>query len=147
MPYCSLGVCLRSLVNHILFVSIYVPEKLGIVFTITMLFYDVFKYSATLLPNCRIRLFAVYTHYLITIIIWTYLKALHTEYAREAYAVECVSRIKSILSIIVYAIYGAVCFQLTHFFCDDFENACTSSYYYHEIGITSHFKRYIMKQW
>ena len=31
--------------------------------------------------------------------------------------VECVSKIKSIISIIFYAIYRTECFQLTHFFC------------------------------
>ena len=31
-------------------------------------------------------------------------------------------KIKTILSIIFYSIYGAVCLQLTHFSCDDREN-------------------------
>ena len=36
--------------------------------------------------------------------------------------VECVSKIKNILSVIHYTICGAVCFQFTHFPCDDWEN-------------------------
>ena len=40
----------------------------------------------------------------------------------QVYAAECVSEIKTILSIIFYSIYGAVCLQLTHFSCDDREN-------------------------
>ena len=34
----------------------------------------------------------------------------------------CVSKIKHILSVIHYTICGAVCFQSTHFSCDDWEN-------------------------
>ena len=36
--------------------------------------------------------------------------------------VECVSKIKHILSVIHYIIYGAVCFQFSHLPCDDWEN-------------------------
>ena len=35
------------------------------------------------------------------------------------YAAECVSKIKTILSIIFYSIYGAACLQLTQFSYDD----------------------------
>ena len=38
---------------------------------------------------------------------------------------ECMSKIKSILSIIVHALYGAVCIQLTHVSCDVCEIMCT----------------------
>ena len=38
------------------------------------------------------------------------------------YFVECVSKIKHIFSVIHYTIYGAVCFQFTHFPWDDWEN-------------------------
>ena len=48
--------------------------------------------------------------------------------------VECVSKIKHILSIIHYAICGAVCFQINHFSCDDWESIYTLSYYHHQIG-------------
>ena len=44
-------------------------------------------------------------------------------YACQVYAAECVSKIKTILSIIFYSIYGAVCLQLTQFSCDDRENS------------------------
>ena len=37
----------------------------------------------------------------------------------DIYFVECVSKIKHIFSVIHYTIYGTVCFQLTHFPCDD----------------------------
>ena len=40
------------------------------------------------------------------------------------FCLECVSKIKTILSIIFQAIYEAVCIQLTHFSSDDCENTC-----------------------
>ena len=39
----------------------------------------------------------------------------------QVYAAECVSKIKTILSIIFYSIW-AVCLQLTQFSCDDHDN-------------------------
>ena len=50
------------------------------------------------------------------------LKALNYWNASQVYAAECVSKIKTILSIIFYSIYGAVCLQLTQFYCGDREN-------------------------
>ena len=40
----------------------------------------------------------------------------------------------ALLSVIHYTICGAVCFQFTHFPCDDCENMYTLSYYHHQIG-------------
>ena len=40
----------------------------------------------------------------------------------HVYSVKCVSKIKSIISVIIYAIYGTVCFQFTHFSFDDCQN-------------------------
>ena len=51
----------------------------------------------------------------------TDLKALNKT-ACQVYAAECVSKIKTILSIIFYSIYGAVCLQLIQFSCDDRDN-------------------------
>ena len=48
--------------------------------------------------------------------------------------IQCVCMIKSILSINFYAIYGAVCFQLIDFPCEDCENMCTLSCYHNQIG-------------
>ena len=45
-----------------------------------------------------------------------------------------VCKIRHILSVIHYTIRGAVCFQFTHFPCNDWENICTLSYYHHQIG-------------
>ena len=41
--------------------------------------------------------------------------------------VECLSKIKHILSVIHYTICGTVCFRFTHFSCDDWENIYTLS--------------------
>ena len=55
-----------------------------------------------------------------------YIKVLHFLNASHMHSVECVSKIKSILSIIFHAIYGAVCIQFTHFSYDDCENTVKS---------------------
>ena len=47
---------------------------------------------------------------------WTFVNAFQMKF------VECVSKIKHILSVIHYTICGAVCIQFTHFLCDDWEN-------------------------
>ena len=44
------------------------------------------------------------------------------ESLNQIYFVECVGKIKHIFSFIHYTIYGAMCFQFTHFPCDDWEN-------------------------
>ena len=41
-------------------------------------------------------------------------------------------------SMILYAIYGAVCGQLTHFSYNECANTCTSSYYHHQVGSMTH---------
>ena len=40
----------------------------------------------------------------------------------QVYAAECVSKVKTILSIIFSSIDGAVCLQFTQFSCDGREN-------------------------
>ena len=50
------------------------------------------------------------------------------------YFVECVSKIKRILSVIHYTIYGAVCRQFPHFPCGDWSNIYTLSHYHQQIG-------------
>ena len=65
-----------------------------------------------------------------------------------SFCLECVSRIKSILSIIFHAIYVAVCIQLTQFFYDDCENMCTLSYYHqHQIGSMTHLPLFRVRLW
>ena len=72
--------------------------------------------------GCRSGSFVCRLHHHIIIIMQTYLKAFNYSIACQVYAAECVSKIKTILSIIFYSMYGAVCHQLTQFSCDDSEN-------------------------
>ena len=59
----------------------------------------------------------------------------------------CVYEMKTVLSIIFHAIYGAVCIQLTHFSYDDSENTCISSYYHHKIRRMTHFSLFKVESW
>ena len=59
----------------------------------------------------------------------------------------CVSKIKSILSIISHAIYGTVCSQHTHFCFDLCEDTYTSSYYHHQIGSMNHLPLFRFRSW
>ena len=61
-------------------------------------------------------------------------------------SVECVSNIKSILSIIFHAIYRVVCIQLTHFSYDDCENKWTLSYH-HQIGSMTQLTLFRVRSW
>ena len=69
---------------------------------------------------CRVPLSADYTISLPSLcrLIWRHWI---TEMLSPVYALECVSKIKTILSII-FLIYGAVYLQFTQFSCDDREN-------------------------
>ena len=59
--------------------------------------------------------------------------------------VECV--IKRILSVIHYTICGAVCFQFTHFPCNDWKNIYTLSYYHHPIGSMNYYPLLRVRSW
>ena len=71
---------------------------------------------------CRSCSFVCTLHHLIIIIVQTYLKTLNLLNACQIYFVECVSKIEHIFSVIHCPLYGAVCFQLTHSPCDDWQN-------------------------
>ena len=85
-------------------------------------FYIIYMPIVGYILGCRSCLFVCTLHHLIIIIMQTYLKTLNLWNACQIYFVECVSKIKHIFSVIHYTIYGAVCFQFTHFPCDDREN-------------------------
>ena len=65
--------------------------------------------------------------------------------------VECVSKIKRILSVIHYTIHntlcGAVCFQFTHSPCDDWENIYTLSYFHHQSGSMNYYSLFRVRSW
>ena len=93
-----------------------------------------------------IRLFV---HYIISLLslckfIWR-----HWTYKMPVryFFVECVNKIKHILSVIHYTIYGAVCFQFTHFPCDDLENIYPLSYFHHQIGKMSYYPLVRVRSW
>ena len=83
--------------------------------------YDECKYSDTFWLADRVHLFVHNTIALTSLckLIWG-----HWNYKMPLRYIffECVSKIKHIFSVIRYTIYGAVCFQFTHFPCDDWEN-------------------------
>ena len=57
------------------------------------------------------------------------------------------SKIRHILSVIHYKIRGAVCFQLTCFSCDDWENTYILSYYHHQIGSMNYYPLFRARSW
>ena len=61
--------------------------------------------------------------------------------------VECVSKIKHILTDIHYTICGALCFQFTHLCCDDWGNTYTLSYYHHQIGSMNYYPLFGVRSW
>ena len=65
----------------------------------------------------------------------------------QIYFVKCVSKIKHILSVIHYTVCGAICFQFTHFCCDDWENIYTLSYYNNQIGSMNYYPLFRIRSW
>ena len=86
-------------------------------------------------------------HLLIIIIVQTYLKTLSLSNACQIYFVECLIDIRHILAVIHYTIRGAVCFQFTHFLCDDWENIYTLSYHHHQIGSMNYYPLFKVRSW
>ena len=58
-----------------------------------------------------------------------------------------VCKIRHFLSVIQYKIRGAVCFQFTHFPCDDWENMYTLSYHHHQIGSMNYYPLFRVRSW
>ena len=58
-----------------------------------------------------------------------------------------VCKIKRILLAIHYTICGAVCFQFTHFPCDDWANIYALSYYHHQIGSMNYYPLFRVRSW
>ena len=71
----------------------------------------------------------------------------------QIYFVECVNKIKHILSVIHYTICGAVCFQFANSSCDDWENIYiyiyiyTLSYHHHQIGSMNYYPLFRVRSW
>ena len=109
---------------------IYVPGKPGIYFHYFCAVYDECKYSDTFWLADRIRVFVQYTISVASLrkLIWR-----HWTYKMLVrYIMPSVwVRLSIISPVIHYSMCGAVCFQFTHFSCDDLENIYTLSYYHH----------------
>ena len=69
------------------------------------------------------------------------------KYVSCTFCFKCVSEIKSIISTVFHAIYGAVHIQLTHFSYYDCDNTCALSYYYHQIGSMTHLPLFRAWSW
>ena len=147
LSYFSAVVCLRCLLHHILLLIAYTfRENRKFVFIIIVQF--------MMSANSRIRFglknhihFVCTLHQLIIFIVQTYLKTLNSSNACQIYFVECVSKSNHILSVIHYTIYGAVCFQLTHLPCDDWENIFALSYHHHQIGSMKYYPLFRVRSW
>ena len=57
------------------------------------------------------------------------------------------SKIGHVLLAIQHTICRAVCFQFTHFPCDDWENIYTLSYYHHLIGSKNYYPLFRVRSW
>ena len=100
---------------------IYIPGTLGPCFHYWCSVYGICKWSDTLWPVGRVRLFADYTISLSSLcrLIWKH----WTTKMLVRYMVPSVClRLRQFSQLSLYSLYGAVCLQLTQFSCDDWEN-------------------------
>ena len=99
---------------------IYIPGTLGPCFHYWCSVYGICKWSDTLWPVGRVRLFADYTISLSSLcrLIWKH----WTSKMLVRYMMPSVClRLRQFSQLSLYSLYGAVCLQLTQF-CDDREN-------------------------
>ena len=94
--------------------------------------------------GCRSHSFVNTLHHLIIIIVQTSLKAFNLLNACQIYFVECVSKIKHILSDIHYKIYGAV-FLFTNFPVVMIKKIYT--YHHHHIGSLNYYPLFRVRSW
>ena len=114
--------------------------------SVLLYIYDECKYSDAFSLTDRTRLFLQYTISLSSLckLIWRHWTC---KMPVKIYFVECVSKIKHVLSVIHYTKSGAVRFQFTHFPCDDWENIYTLSYYHHQIGSMNYYPLFRVRSW
>ena len=132
----------------IYYIYIYIPETLGPCFHCWCSVCGFCKWSDNLWPVGRVLLFADYTISLSSLCrpIWRHwtFKML----VRYMLPSVCL-RLRKVISIIFYSIYGAVCLQLTQFSCDDRANMycillSSSNRKYESLTIA---QGEVMKQW
>ena len=101
--------CMPEMLHHILSLIAYTfRENREFVFIVIVAVYDECEYLDTF--------------WLIIIIVQICYEGIELIKRLSDIFVECVSKIKHILSVIYYTICGAVCFQFTHFSCVDWGN-------------------------
>ena len=138
--------CLRCLLHHILsFIAYTFRENWDFVFIIIVQF--------MMSPNSRIRfldLIHLFVHYTISLSSlckhiwrhWTFKMPIRYIF------VKCVSKIKHILSVIHYTIYGAMCFQFNpSVSLVMIERMYNLSYYYHQIGSMNYNPLFRVRLW
>ena len=146
LSYFSVVVCLRCLLHHILLLIAYTFRE-------NQEFVCIIIVQFMMSANNRIRFV------LKIVFISLYITPSHYHHcanlsegnelinACRIYFVECVSKIKHILSVIHYTIRGAVCFQFSHFPCDDWENIYTLSYFHHQIRCMNYYPLSRVRSW
>ena len=145
LPYFSVVVCLRCLLHHILsFIADKFRENRGFVFMSIVQF--------MMSANSRIR----FGMHIVLVCLYSTPSHYHhcANLSEDIELLKCLSdifcrvcKIKHILSIIHYTICGAVCFQFTHFSCDNRENIYTLSYYHHQIGSMKYYPLFRVRSW
>ena len=122
LSYFSVVVCLEMVVlSYSVIYYIYIPGTLGPCFHYWCSVYGICKWSDTLWPVGRVRLFADYTISLSSLcrLIWKH----WTTKMLVRYMMPSVClRLRQFSQLSLYSLYGAVCLQLTQFTCDDREN-------------------------
>ena len=101
---------------------------------------------------CRSYSLVCALYHVIFIILQTYLNTLNLSNASQIYFVECVSKIKHILSVIHHTIYGAVCFQFSVFpwwWLREYIYiyVYTLSYHHHHIGSMDYYPLCRARSW
>ena len=146
MSYFSVVVCLRGLRHHMLSASYISREScvlcLSLLWNLMMSADNRIHYDPMVVFVCQHITLAHYHHYADLTESIELLKCLS-----GTFCFECLSRIKSILSIIFHAIYGAAFIQFTHFSYNDCENTCTLSYHLHQIGSMTHLSLFRGRSW
>ena len=144
--YFSVVVCLRCLLHHILSLIVYTfRESREFVFISIVLF--------MMNANSRIRfglqivfvcLYITPSHYHNCANCiwrhWTYKMLVRFNLSSVWVRLSTFSQ----LSIIQF---GTVCFQFTHFLCDDWENIYTLSYYHYQTGSMNYYPSFRVRSW
>ena len=145
LSYFSVVVCLRYLLHHILLL---ISGKLGFVFIIIVQFMmstnNRIRFGLQIVFVCLYITPSQYHH----CANWS--EDIELIDGCQIYFIECVSKIKHILSVIHYTICGAACFQFTHVPCDDWDKIYIYIYtlsYRHQIGSMNYYRLLRVRSW